>query len=79
MHHHSQLVAFKINSVISKSKTMECPATSLKLTEAIQISIQNLVWQTSKFAQDEQLQFLRHSRQLGRANGVKNNLKGSHE
>ena len=75
MHHQAQLVALKINPVISHAKPVQNSARPLEFSELIQLGLHDLLGQSAEFAQDLQLQFLRHPRQFGRAGRVKNNLE----
>src|SRR6266550_4232586 len=55
MHHEAQLVALKINPVISHAETVQNSARPLQFPELIELRLHHLLGQPAEFAQNLQL------------------------
>ena len=74
----AKFVAFEINAIIANPKAVQTLACAFEFAELVQFGVHNASWQTAELAQDLQLEFLRHSSELGGASRIKNDLKGRH-
>ena len=74
----AEFVSFEVNAVIADAKAVKDAAGAFEFTELIEFGMHDLLWQSAKFAEDLQLQFLGHLRQFGGAGRIKNDLKRAH-
>jgi hypothetical protein len=75
---HAQVVPLEIDPVIADAEAVQDPARALEFAEVIQLGMHDLLGQSTEFAEDLELQFLGHLRQLRGAGGIKNDLEGAH-
>jgi hypothetical protein len=78
VHHDPQLMPLKVNSVVAQTEAMQTFARPFQFAKSFQIRAHDLVGQTSKLAEDKQLQLLGHSGQFTGAGRIENNLKRTH-
>ena len=78
VHEHAQVVTFKIDAVITDAKPVQDASAALQLAKFVQLGAAHLLRQAAKFAQDLQLEFLGHPRQLGGARRRKDDLECVH-
>src|SRR6185503_10548788 len=64
MHHDSQLMLFKVDAIIADAEAMENATGAFEFAKFLQLSGHDLLRQATELAEDLQLQFLGHLRQL---------------
>jgi hypothetical protein len=74
----AEVVLFELDAVIAEAKAMEDLSVALQFAKAFELGRHDLVGQPAEFAEDVQLQFLRHAGKLRRAGRVENNLEWPH-
>lgn len=79
MDYDAEVVFFEINAIIAETEAVKDFAVALELSEAFEFGGHDLMRQAAEFAEDVQLQFLRHARKFRRAGRVENNLERAHE
>ena len=75
VHNEAEGMAFKINAIIAEPEAMERFAVALEFAEMFHLSVQDLLGEAAEFAEDIELQFLRHLGEFGGAGGIKNDLE----
>ncbi len=78
MHQDAKLVALEINPVITHAEAVQDVAVAFQLAEIIKFAADDMLGQAAKVAQNLELQFLGHARQLGGTGGRENDLKRVH-
>ena len=74
----TEFVALEIDAVIPDPKAMEGASSPLELSELVHLSLHDLLGEAAELAEDLQLKFLGHPRELSRAGRIKDDLKGVH-
>ena len=75
MDEHAQFVPLKIDAIIAHAKPVQRAPAQFQFAEGIQFRAERLLGQAAEFAEDMQLEFLGHVRQLGGAGGSEDDLK----
>jgi len=78
MNQHAERVALKVNAVVADAEAVQDVPVAFQFAEILQFAAHDLLWQAAEVAENLQLQFLGHSRQLGRGGRREDDLKGAH-
>src|SRR6266404_5657943 len=79
MDHDAEFVPLEVNAIIPNAESVQSLSRPLQFPEALQFRAHDFLGQPTKFAEDRQLKFLRHPRQLRRAGRIKDDLKRTHQ
>src|ERR1051325_2188551 len=75
---YAEFVTFEIDTVIAETKAMKSAASAMETAVFFQIVLYHFFRQAAEFAENVELEFLRHLGQFSRAGGIKNNLERTH-
>lgn len=79
MNDDAQFVPLEIDPVISQTKPVQDATISFQSTVLFEVRLDDFLRQSPEFAQDVELQFLRHFREFAGAERIKDDLKRLHE
>ena len=78
MDHQAEFVPFKIDPIVPDPKAVQDFSGAFQFAEPLQIRAHRFLGQAAKLAQNVQLKILGHAGQLGCADRVEDDLKGTH-